>query len=336
MIIHKICKYSKLFVFEADLIFIPSSYNRKGIDPLPKFHIRPSRLIEYQNFSYNPSSVNNGYTKNEELNLYVKNIEYVDVDLVNNKFKGYGILKLCNGDIISGIWKFNKGKCKVVYKDGNTYIGYIKKENNLYFKNGKGIIYYLNGDIYNGYWLNDLKQGNGEYYTNDTNTILKGKWYSDILQDNESNDIYYSIKDYISIYSFQLNNIYGFFDIICKNINKCNDFSVTIKICDNNINNKKYLEEYINNLQKMLSKNLKNFKDIISNNSITEEVSDNNEIYGFILKLELTNTRKMILKKLSKNKIEYSDIIQSISGNDLIVFNKIINTVYTFDKAFLS
>jgi len=86
MIIHKRCKYSKLFVFEADIIFIPSSYNRKGIDPLPKFHIRPSRLIEYQNFSYNPSSVNNGYTKNEQLSLYVKNIEYVDVDLVNNQF----------------------------------------------------------------------------------------------------------------------------------------------------------------------------------------------------------------------------------------------------------
>ena len=86
MIISKRCKYSKLFVFEADLIFIPSSYNRKGIDPLPKFHIRPTRLIEYQNFSRNASSVNNGYTKNEELNLYVKNIEYVDVDLVNNQF----------------------------------------------------------------------------------------------------------------------------------------------------------------------------------------------------------------------------------------------------------
>lgn len=86
MISYKRYKYSKLFTFEADLIFIPDSYNRKGIDPLPRFWLKPSRLIEYQNYSNNPSSVNNGYVKNEELNLYVKNIEFVDIDFVNDQF----------------------------------------------------------------------------------------------------------------------------------------------------------------------------------------------------------------------------------------------------------
>lgn len=86
MIIYKRCKYSKLFIFEADVVFIPSSYNRKGIDPLPRFWIRPQTLLEYQDYSYNASSINNGYIKNEDLNLYVKNIEFIDTDLVNDQF----------------------------------------------------------------------------------------------------------------------------------------------------------------------------------------------------------------------------------------------------------
>ena len=87
MIVYKRIKYSKLFTFEADIVFIPESYNRKGIDPLPRFWLRPKKLLEYQNFSHNPSSVNNGYTKNESVNLYVKNIEFIDVDLVNDQFR---------------------------------------------------------------------------------------------------------------------------------------------------------------------------------------------------------------------------------------------------------
>jgi hypothetical protein len=86
MIAYKRIKYSKLFTFEADMVFLPESYNRKGIDPLPRFWLRPQKLLEYQNFSHNPSSINNGYVKNEDINLYVKNIEFIDTDLVNNQF----------------------------------------------------------------------------------------------------------------------------------------------------------------------------------------------------------------------------------------------------------
>tara|TARA_R100001015_G_C4629670_1_gene190702 strand:- start:314 stop:853 length:540 start_codon:yes stop_codon:yes gene_type:complete len=86
VIAYKKIRFSKLFVFEADLIYIPKSLNRKGIDPLPKYHLRPTKLLEYQDFSYNPSSVNNGYVKSKNSNLYVKNIDFVDVDFVSDLF----------------------------------------------------------------------------------------------------------------------------------------------------------------------------------------------------------------------------------------------------------
>lgn len=87
MIAYKRIRFSKLFVFEADLIYIPKSLNRKGIDPLPKYHLRPTKLLEYQNFSRNPSSINNGYTKSNQSNLYVKNIDFIDVDFVSGLFE---------------------------------------------------------------------------------------------------------------------------------------------------------------------------------------------------------------------------------------------------------
>jgi len=86
MIGTKRVKYSKLFTFEADLIHVPDSRNRKGIDPWPRFWLRPSKLIEYRNFSRNPSSINNGYTKDESINLYVKNIDFIDTDTVDSQF----------------------------------------------------------------------------------------------------------------------------------------------------------------------------------------------------------------------------------------------------------
>ena len=44
----------------------------------------------------------------------------------------------------------------------------------------------------------------------------------------------------------------------------------------------------------------------------------------------------MILKELSKNKIEYSDIIELISRNNLMLFKKIINTVEIYDQKYFN
>ena len=44
----------------------------------------------------------------------------------------------------------------------------------------------------------------------------------------------------------------------------------------------------------------------------------------------------MILKELSKSKIEYSDIIELISGNKLMLFKKIINNVKIYDQKYFN
>ena len=87
MITLRQCKYSKLFTFETEIVFIPESLNRKGIDPLPRYWARPTRLLYYRNYSYNASSVNNGYTKDQKLNLYIKNIDKIDKDFVDMQFE---------------------------------------------------------------------------------------------------------------------------------------------------------------------------------------------------------------------------------------------------------
>lgn len=80
-------KYSKMFVFEANLIYIPSSFNRMGIDPLPRFFMRPTVLKEVLDYSSNPTSVKNGYSKDKKSGLYVKNIDQIDVEQTNNQFE---------------------------------------------------------------------------------------------------------------------------------------------------------------------------------------------------------------------------------------------------------
>ena len=317
--------------------------------------MKHEKNIDINNYTLNDTFIFDIFKSNDKIlkmnllndgNIYYGNI-------VNNKFKGYGILYMNNGDIIYGKWFLDKGKCKIIYNDGNIYIGHIKKYKNIYLKNKTGKLYYHNGDIYNGEWNNDVRHGSGEFYSKEKNVTIKGEWYSDFFKNKEDNNI--SIEDYISVCNFQLNNMYGYFDITCKNINICNDFTITIKISNNHDGNKKYLKKYINDLHKMLNKNLKNFKDIIKSLTIDEEVFDDNQIYSFILKLKLINTRKMILKELSKNKItknyirkylvtkdlikknkiEYSDIIDLIYGNNnLILFKKIIETVQIFDNNF--
>ena len=72
----------------------------------------------------------------------------------------------------------NEGYHKIVYEDGEYYIGQMK--NGL--RNGKGILYNKNGTIkYEGYWLNDLREGKGK-------PILEnGDYYIGYYKDNKKN-----------------------------------------------------------------------------------------------------------------------------------------------------
>jgi hypothetical protein len=58
-----------------------------GIDPLPRFFIRPTVLKEVLDHSSNPTSVKNGYTKDKKSGLYVKNIDQIDVEQTKNQFE---------------------------------------------------------------------------------------------------------------------------------------------------------------------------------------------------------------------------------------------------------
>ena len=66
-----------MYVFESKIIHIPSSFNRVGIDPLPRYFVRPTKLKEILNYSHNPSSVGRGYKKDKKSGLYLKNINEI-------------------------------------------------------------------------------------------------------------------------------------------------------------------------------------------------------------------------------------------------------------------
>jgi len=79
-------KFNKLYVYDSKLIWIPNSFNRIGIDPLPRYFLRPTKLKEILNYSRNPSSKNFGYKKDALTGLYVKNIEMIDKTQVQVQF----------------------------------------------------------------------------------------------------------------------------------------------------------------------------------------------------------------------------------------------------------
>ena len=84
---YKNAQWNRFFTAKADLIYVQESQNRIGVDPYPTFHYRLKELISYQKISFNPSSVNNGYTKSPIGAFYVKNIDFVDLQQVNAQFQ---------------------------------------------------------------------------------------------------------------------------------------------------------------------------------------------------------------------------------------------------------
>lgn len=84
---YKKVKWNRLLTMEASIIWVPSSQNRMGIDPFPKFFTRIEKLLGYQKVSFNSSSVNNGYVKSQSGAFYTKNIEKVNTDSVDIQFQ---------------------------------------------------------------------------------------------------------------------------------------------------------------------------------------------------------------------------------------------------------
>ena len=107
--------------------------------------------------------------------------------LIKDTIKVIGIHKSGNkdnsenyADLIGPIFKFfsnfKKEKDKIVYENGEYYVGEFK--NGL--KHGKGILYYKNGNIkYEGYFIDDKKEGNGKYIYESGNYYI-GEWKNDL------------------------------------------------------------------------------------------------------------------------------------------------------------
>ena len=61
------------------------------------------------------------------------------------------------------------------YKN-SEYIGEWKEDK----KHGKGIIHYYNGDCYEGYFLNNMRDGSGIYCYNSNKKCFKGYWTQNV------------------------------------------------------------------------------------------------------------------------------------------------------------
>ncbi len=86
---YKQVKWKRYFTMEADIYYLPESQNQPGVDPLPQFFLRPTKLTGVQKISYNPSSVNNGYSKSLAGPFYLKNLDDPDVNLIEAHFQQF-------------------------------------------------------------------------------------------------------------------------------------------------------------------------------------------------------------------------------------------------------
>ena len=86
MTISRINKFNRVFFFKAKIIYIPTSFDRYGVDPLPRFFVEPIELEHVLKFSESPRSVENGYKLDKQTGLYMKNMETIDVDMVDDQF----------------------------------------------------------------------------------------------------------------------------------------------------------------------------------------------------------------------------------------------------------
>ncbi|KEG03204.1 conserved Plasmodium protein, unknown function [Plasmodium vinckei vinckei] len=114
----------------------------------------------------------------------------------------------------------------------NKFIGNWKNDK----KSGLGLNIYLNKNIYYGYYINDMKNGYGNFIWNDSKSTYEGNWTNNYMQGNGK----YKNKNYIFDGNFHMNKFVNFngewIDIIEieKNYSKNNRVNKEI-ILNNNI-----------------------------------------------------------------------------------------------------
>ena len=63
---YALTSFSNYYKFTAKLYAIPAMDNMLGIDPYPKYFIKPQKLIEVLEFSTKPQSLDDGFVKDTE------------------------------------------------------------------------------------------------------------------------------------------------------------------------------------------------------------------------------------------------------------------------------
>ena len=70
--ITKLISYKNYYKFKARIYTVTQSFNRIGVDPLPRHFIRPTELLEVMAYSNTPKSTDSGFEKAAEAGLYLK------------------------------------------------------------------------------------------------------------------------------------------------------------------------------------------------------------------------------------------------------------------------
>ena len=65
---------------------VPTSLDRVGVDPYPKFSMKPTKLLELMLFSSEPESVDYGFQKDADTGMYLKNRKTADKEEIDAQF----------------------------------------------------------------------------------------------------------------------------------------------------------------------------------------------------------------------------------------------------------
>ena len=70
---YALTSFSNYYKFTAKLYAVPAMDNIMGIDPYPRYFVKPQKLIEVLEFSTKSQSIDDGFTKDKESGLYLRN-----------------------------------------------------------------------------------------------------------------------------------------------------------------------------------------------------------------------------------------------------------------------
>ncbi|CAI2364639.1 unnamed protein product [Moneuplotes crassus] len=121
-------------------------------------------------------------------------------EISEGEANGYGIILTNRNSLIEGTFSngiIEEGKVKILYPDGEVYIGSVKKGG---CRQGDGVHYYANGDIYDGEFLDNQRVGKSRLRFHDGSEYI-GQFIEDtadghgIFTDKEGNRYMTVVED---------------------------------------------------------------------------------------------------------------------------------------------